>query len=267
MSQTDGPDLPEAATKLEGVAPDGQFQSLADVATSFGFTVEKVEDKVLGGANGDCDPTAKKIRVKASNSGQQQVKTLAHELGHAILHDSDSDLPRDHKEIEAESVAYVVSKILGIDSSDYSFGYLASWSKGDPDEAEKTIKASGMRIQKASHQIIEAFEGDEPAVEVSNELGIEMQPPEPTPYDPQQGTRERGRDLDLRQRHSDPQLEGSTESELDDVLVNGPGVSEVSTVDLSFDDEQVNKYRPLSSDELEVLDAPTLGGIEVEFGR
>jgi hypothetical protein len=156
-SQTEGDPLPTIAPELEGVAPEGQFQSLADVATSFGFSVEKVEDSVIGAANGDCDPVAKHIRVKASNSGQQQVKTLAHELGHALLHTVDNDLPRDHKEIEAESVAYIVSKVLGIDSSGYSFGYVTSWSKGDPDEAEKKIKDSGTRIQKAAHQIIESF--------------------------------------------------------------------------------------------------------------
>lgn len=158
VSQTDGPELPEPVTKLQGVPPEGQFKSLTDVASAIGFSVELVEDSVLGGANGDCDPLKKHIRVKASNSGNQQVKTLAHELGHALLHESDSDLARGHKEIEAESVAYVVSQSLGLDSSDYSFGYLASWSKGDPDEAEKTIKASGMRIQKAAHRIIEEFE-------------------------------------------------------------------------------------------------------------
>jgi antirestriction protein ArdC len=158
VSQTDGPPLPEAVTKLEGVDAEGQFKSLSDVAETFGFSVEKVDDATLGGANGDCDPRTKRIRVKASNGGKQQVKTLAHELGHALLHEEDSDLPRGHKEVEAESVAYVVSQSLGIDSSDYSFGYLAHWLKGDPDEAEKTIKSSGMRIQKAAHQIIEAFD-------------------------------------------------------------------------------------------------------------
>ncbi len=158
VSQTDGPDLPEPVTKLEGVDPEGQFLALTRVADSFGFTVESVDDASLGGANGDCDPRAKHIRVLSTNSPRQQVKTLAHELGHALLHDEDSDLPRDHKEIEAESVAYVVSQSLGIDSGDYSFGYLASWSKGDPDEAEKKIKSSGVRIQKAAHQIIEAFD-------------------------------------------------------------------------------------------------------------
>lgn len=156
-SQTEGDPLPTIAPELEGVAPEGQFQSLTDVAASFGFTVEKVSDSVIGMANGDCNPTTKHIRVKDSNSGQQQVKTLAHELGHALLHDADSDLPRDHKEIEAESVAYVVSKALGIDSSGYSFGYVTSWSRGDPDEAEKKIKESGARIQKAAHQIIDSF--------------------------------------------------------------------------------------------------------------
>lgn len=79
------------------------------------------------------------------------------ELGHAILHEEGNDLEREHKEIEAESVAYVVSQALGIDSGDYSFGYLTSWGHGDPEAVEKQLKSSGQRIQKAAHQIIQEF--------------------------------------------------------------------------------------------------------------
>ena len=77
--------------------------------------------------------------------------------------------------------------------------------------------------------------------------------------------RESGRDS--RPHLSDPQLEGSNEPELVEVLVSGPGIGGVSSVDLSCDDEQLNQYRPQSSDELEVFDVPTLGDREVEFGR
>ncbi len=155
ISQTDGEPLPEIAPLLTGVAPEGQFQGLSEVASGFGFRVERRE--LTGGTNGYCSPSERLIVVESRNDGVQQVKTLAHELGHALLHDEDNDLPREHKEIEAESVAYVVSQALGIDSGGYSFGYLTSWGHGDPEAVEKQLKSSGQRIQKASHQIIEQF--------------------------------------------------------------------------------------------------------------
>lgn len=140
---------------LTGVAPEGQFRDLTSVADGFGFRVEKRE--LTGGTNGYCSPSEKLIVVESRNNEVQQVKTLAHELGHALLHEEDNDLPREHKEIEAESVAYVVSQALGINSGSYSFGYLTSWGHGDPEAVEKQLKSSGQRIQKAAHQIIEQF--------------------------------------------------------------------------------------------------------------
>lgn len=156
VSQTEGEPLPEIAPLLTGVAAEGQFQSLFDVADSFGFRVEKQE--LSGGTNGYCSHVEKLIVVESRNDEVQQVKTLAHELGHALLHEEGSDLPREQKEIEAESVAYVVSNALGIDSGQYSFGYLTSWAHGDPETVEKQLKDSGQRIQKAAHRIIEAVE-------------------------------------------------------------------------------------------------------------
>jgi antirestriction protein ArdC len=155
VRQTDGEPLPEIAPLLTGVAPEGQFRDLTSVAGEFGFSVEKRE--LTGGTNGYCSPSEKLIVVESRNDEVQQVKTLAHELGHALLHEEGNDLPREHKEIEAESVAYVVSQALGINSGEYSFGYLTSWGHGDPEAVEKQLKSSGQRIQKASHQIIEQF--------------------------------------------------------------------------------------------------------------
>ena len=155
VNQTDGEPLPEIAPLLTGVAPEGQFGGLSEVAGEFGFRVEKRE--LTGGTNGYCSPSEKLIVVESRNDEVQQVKTLAHELGHALLHEEGNDLPREHKEIEAESVAYVVSQALGIDSGGYSFGYLTSWGHGDPEAVEKQLKSSGQRIQKASHQIIQEF--------------------------------------------------------------------------------------------------------------
>jgi antirestriction protein ArdC len=156
VSQTDGEPLPEIAPLLTGMAAEGQFHSLTDVASSFGFSVDK--ENLFEGMNGYCSQSEKRIVIEARNDEVQQVKTLAHELGHALLHEEGNDLPREQKEIEAESVAYIVSQSLGIDSGEYSFGYLTSWGHGDPDAVEKQLKDSGQRIQKAAHRIIDTVE-------------------------------------------------------------------------------------------------------------
>jgi antirestriction protein ArdC len=72
----------------------------------------------------------------------------------AILHGSREELSRERKELGAESVAYVVCTDLGIDSSAYSFGYLATWSGGGT-EAQRAITESAQRIQKAAHLILD----------------------------------------------------------------------------------------------------------------
>ncbi|HEY5304318.1 MAG TPA: ArdC-like ssDNA-binding domain-containing protein [Acidimicrobiales bacterium] len=164
VSQTDGPPLPEIASKLEGRAPEGVFDRLTEFANSIGFRVERPES-LDSGANGDTSHSVGLIRVVSANSEAQQAKTLAHEIGHALLHDpgveSTKDLTRGLKELEAESVAYVVSQTLGLDTSDYSFGYVVGWTGGAP-EAIEGIKTSAGRIQKAATAVLKTFEVDQP---------------------------------------------------------------------------------------------------------
>ena len=181
ISQTEGPDLPDVVSKLEGLAPDGVFDKLTVFAESIGFRVERPES-LESGANGDTTHSSGLIRVVASNSEAQQAKTLAHEIAHALLHDPESpatkDLSRGLKELEAESAAYVVCTALGMDTSDYSFGYVAGWAGGGT-EALEGIKASAGRIQKASTSVLKNFEVDEPAVEAVHDAGVEMRSPQP----------------------------------------------------------------------------------------
>lgn len=152
LAQTDGQELPEVCTRLEGAHPGDTYDQLRKVAHGLGFTVE--EDHLPGSVNGDCSHTERRIRVEARNDERQQVKTLAHELGHAILHEEYESRPL--AELEAESVAFIVCSEVGISSDDYSFGYVATWAGGG-DEAQKAIKASGSRIQKAADQILSAI--------------------------------------------------------------------------------------------------------------
>jgi len=150
--QTDGDELPKAPVhKLEGDDPNHVYTSLHAVAASIGFTVE---EGALAGPNGDCNHELRRIRVEVSNEPSQQVKTLAHELAHAILHGHREGLSREQAELEAESVAYIVCADLGIDSSSYSFGYLASWTQGGKD-VRRAISESGQRIQSAARLILD----------------------------------------------------------------------------------------------------------------
>jgi hypothetical protein len=153
ISQTEGEDPPAVCARLSGDDPDDLFDQLVAVARSIGFTVE---DHEFGATtSGDCSPSDHRIRVESRNPPAQRVKTLAHELAHALLHDRAED--RGLAELEAESTAYVVCQTFGMDTSDYSFGYVATWAGGGA-QAIMGIKTSCDRIQKAAAFILGAVE-------------------------------------------------------------------------------------------------------------
>ena len=159
LSQTEGEELPVACEELEGDVSTACFDHLTGVARSIGYSVEVIH--LRGGTNGDCTFDLRRIRIESGNAPAQRVKTLAHEIAHALLHEGNHDRPL--AELEAESTAYVVCQRLGVDSGAYSFGYVAAWAGGG-EEATSGIKASCERIQQASARILRAFEvGDESA--------------------------------------------------------------------------------------------------------
>ena len=153
---SDGEDLPTICNKLTGDNPAGLFARLIEFATSIGPTVE--DHQFVGSTNGDCSQSEHRIRVEITNSPAQRVKTLAHEIGHVLLHEQYDDRPLT--ELEAESVGYVTCQALGLDRSDYSFGYVATWAGGS-EQAIAGIKASCERIQKSAATILRAFEPEE----------------------------------------------------------------------------------------------------------
>ena len=159
VAQTDGEELPSVCDRLDGDDPAGHYATLLRVASSIGFTVENHEFD--GSTNGDCTHSEHRIRVETRNTPAQRVKTLAHEIAHALLHEKFDD--RAIAELEAESTAYVVLSAFGIDSSDYSFGYVATWAGGG-DQAIAGIKASCERIQKAAATILRSFETEDEEV-------------------------------------------------------------------------------------------------------
>jgi antirestriction protein ArdC len=151
VSQTDGEELPSLVNKLEGETE--LYKRISDIVP---IPVE--EEVIEGGANGYYHLVDKRIAIKHDNSEMQKLKTVIHEWGHHILHSKESKekVSNDVMELEAESVAFIVCHRLGIDTSDYSFGYLTGWGQGK--EASAKIKASGERIQKASNEILETID-------------------------------------------------------------------------------------------------------------
>jgi hypothetical protein len=169
ISQTEGEPVPENVVHLlDGDDPDGILALVVTFIQANGFTVEFVPEIAGSGANGDCSYATRTVRVCTSGRTQlQQVKTAIHEAAHMLLHES-SMLERGLKELEAESVAYVVAQYLGLQTSEYSFGYVLGWA-GNGERAVKAIKESGGRIQSAVKSVlagigaIEVTEYDEPA--------------------------------------------------------------------------------------------------------
>ena len=125
-----------------------------------GSPVPVTEGFVPGEAKGYYSPSEGRIVLRHGMSQVQTLKTLVHEIAHAKLHGPEKISPeerkaRREKEVEAESVAYVVCQYFGIDTSDYSFGYVAGWSKGK-ELAE--LKASLDTIHSTAGEIISALE-------------------------------------------------------------------------------------------------------------
>ena len=121
--------FPRSAGRSGGDDPGAWLARLTACAGDLGYTVERTE--LPGATHGDCTFALRRIRVECRNERAQQVKTLAHELAHALLHEGVDDRPL--AELEAESTAYVVCRTLGFDTGVYSFGYVACWAGGGPE--------------------------------------------------------------------------------------------------------------------------------------
>jgi hypothetical protein len=165
ISQTSGEPLPEIAHRLLGPEPVHAFRRLQTVASCLGYRIDFTD--LPDGRNGECDFANSVIRINKGIDAAQVAKTTAHELGHAFLHfpsELPAGMPAWVKELEAESVAYVVCQELGLDTSAYSLGYIAHWS-GDGEKAAFGIETSAARIRKASHNILSSLENGMPDIE------------------------------------------------------------------------------------------------------
>ena len=161
VSQTDGKPLPTIGVdELSGNVTNYEmfFEALKRACpVPVGF------EDIPSGAKGYYHTVDQRIALQEGMSQVQTVKTMIHEMAHQKLHAIDpKDLPpevprltRNAKEVEAEAVAYTVAQHYGIETSDYSFAYIAGWSK-DKDTPE--LKASLDRIRKAADEMITAID-------------------------------------------------------------------------------------------------------------
>lgn len=154
LAQTDGKELPtigpdELVGSIDGYPKLLQaLQEISPVPVSF--------ELIDGGAKGYYNLENKNIVIQDGMSEVQTIKTLLHEMAHQKLHDKDTvleakDITRNGKEVEAESVAYVVCQHYGINTSDYSFSYVAGWSEG---KETPELKASLDKIRQTASEFI-----------------------------------------------------------------------------------------------------------------
>jgi N-terminal domain of anti-restriction factor ArdC/IrrE N-terminal-like domain len=153
ISQTDGDPLPSPIQLLDEEAPDLFEDLLHRVVARTGFRLSYVP--LAHGVNGECRWATKTIAIELRNPPAQRIKTIVHELAHALLHREATN--RAVAEIEAESVAFVVLGACGLDAAPYSAGYVASWIGDDTDPAQ-AINASCDAIQRTAELILGLLE-------------------------------------------------------------------------------------------------------------
>jgi len=156
VSQTEGEPLGErnVATLLEGNAPEGMWDSLCTLIERDGYSVRRAN---CGAANGYTDRAAREVVVAPHLSDAASVKTLAHELAHVRQtgdHFNATSRSLSLREVEAESVAYIVCNSFGLSSAPYSIGYVAGWAGGDIE----VVKHTAAWVVKEAHRIIEESE-------------------------------------------------------------------------------------------------------------
>jgi len=179
VSQTSGDPLPTLASELNETVDS--FEEMKSVLISISPVPVSFET-INGGANGYYSPTAGKIVIDERLPQLQMLKTMVHEIAHATLgHGSKEDKwDRQTKEVQAESVAYWVTQMIGLDTSDYSFGYISGWSK---DKEVSELKESLDVIKQTADKLSSSIE--EKLKELRNERAVlPMVSEEKEPYVP-----------------------------------------------------------------------------------
>ncbi len=159
LSQTDGKPIPELTAK-ELLSDVEGYQDMIRAVEAISPVPIELEE-IAGDSKGYYDREAKRIAVQENMSESQTLKTMIHEVAHSKLHskevEQDEQMKKDRntKEVEAESIAYTVCQHFGIDTSDYSFGYIAGWSSG---RDTKELRASMDTIRRTASELITGIE-------------------------------------------------------------------------------------------------------------
>ena len=163
VSQTEGEPLPSLG--VEELAGDVERYQDFFKALEQTSPVPMAFEDIPGGSHGYYHLTEKRIAIQENMSELQTLKTAIHEIAHAKLHAIDPEAPAAEqqnrpdsrtREVQAESVAYTVCQHYGLDTSDYSFGYVAGWSSG---KDLKELKASLETIRATAHEMITTIDG------------------------------------------------------------------------------------------------------------
>ena len=173
VSQTAGDPVPELPRPnlLQGEAPAGLWDGLADQITSLGFELRLVSSAAaIGGANGLTDFLSREVSIRMDMDDAAQVKTLAHELGHVLLHAprenvmstelaADATLHRGIAEVEAESIALMVGAAHGLDTSSYTVPYVSTWAASVPGKTPvEVVQSTAERVRNTALGILEKLD-------------------------------------------------------------------------------------------------------------
>lgn len=159
VSQTDsidGEEIPELAPRLIGGDEAGIYDAAAEWLTGQGWSIDRAS---TGEANGFTQHATRTITIHDELQPAQAAATMLHEAAHALMH-ADADDYHQHRgiyETEAESVAYIVAGVLGLDTSSKSIGYIAGWTDGDVE----TVKSTATRVLATVRTILDGITEDD----------------------------------------------------------------------------------------------------------
>ena len=256
--QTEGKEIPDiAVSELTGSVEQYQdFFAALEKASPVPIAFENIE----GGAHGYYHLEEKRIAIDEGMSELQTLKTAIHEIAHAKLHAIDKDAPAteqavrpDHRtrEVQAESVAYAVCQHYGLDTSDYSFGYVAGWSSG---RELSELKASLETIRKAANELITDI--DDHLTQLQQEREIKQESEQPQEQEAAYRL-ENGNTLYVQTSETgyDYTLYGPDNKELDGGQLDDPDLSMLVARDeiLSVLEQEVAVTEALTGDNLEAF--------------
>ena len=245
ISQTEGKEFPDLSVKplLADVEQYEDFFAALEKASPVPIAFEQIG----GSANGYFSLTDKRIAIKEGVSELQAVKTAIHEIAHAKLHDVDLNAPpeeqnrapRHTREVQAESVAYTVCQHFGLDTSDYSFGYVAGWSSG---KEMTELKASLETIQTTAKELITEIEGHFTELQQQRQAEQEQQTPvfDKLPPEQQQALSDTVKDTLQILVDADKRIYGD---------VTGKTLEAIAAQGYSYKDGQLEKQQPEATPE------------------